>query len=263
MYFLVFILFFGLNTAFSQEITPPECYGGTRLLKDFIKEEMVYPPKAIADQIEGKVELSFIVKPDGSTTDMKVTNSISPEIDAEAKRICNKILWYPATELGKPVAYMQTMELKFNIKKYQGICKARGYDSIVYPHQPIDTSNRVYAVGNLDVYPKPIFNETDRNFSNFIHNHLKYPDAAFKQNVSGTVKLKFVVEPSGRISNIVTEKSVGAGCTEEAIDVVRELRWIPGLIDNVAVRAFMCLEITFDIAGQSVGGAIPTPGQVH
>ncbi len=257
---LVFVLFFCLNTLFSQEIVPPQCYSGNRLLKEFIKEEMVYPSKALADNIEGKVELSFIVKPDGSTTDMKVTKPVSPDIDAEAKRICKKILWYPATELGKPIAYMQTMEFKFDCKKYLSLCKARGYDSILYPHLPVDTSSKVYSEESLDTYPKPVFTTIDRNFSNFIHNHLQYPDAAFKQNIAGTVKLRFVVEPSGRISNIVTEKSVGGGCTEEAIQVVRELKWMPGTIKNLAVRSFMNLEITFDIASHSVGGAIPTPG---
>ena len=35
------------------------------------------------------------------------------------------------------------------------------------------------------------------------------------------------------------------------------------LLNNKAVRTFMSLEITFDIAKQTVGGKIPTPGQVY
>jgi hypothetical protein len=75
--------------------------------------------------------------------------------------------------------------------------------------------------------------------------------------------LKFVVVPSGRISNLLTEKTVGGGCTEEAIRVVKMIRWIPGIKNQAAVRSWRTLDITFDIAGKSVSGTIPTPGQVH
>ena len=56
---------------------------------------------------------------------------------------------------------------------------------------------------------------------------------------------------------------LGGGCTEEAIRVVKKMRWMPGILDKTAVRTCMELEIVFDIAGQTVGGRIPTPGQVY
>jgi len=247
----------------AQEINPPTCYGGKRLFKEFIKEEMFYPEKALKNNIEGTVELSFIVKPDGAISDLNIEKSVSKELDDEAKRIFRKILWKPATELGKPIAYLHSLEIKFNIKRYNKICKSRGYDQNTYPIQPIDSSNKVYPFIDIDISPKPIFTSQDYNFSNFVGNNLKYPEAAFKQNISGMVKLKFVVEPSGRISNIEVEKSVGGGCTEEAIRVIKLTRWNPGLFNNLAVRTFMCLELTFDLANQTVGGKIPAPGQIH
>ncbi len=81
--------------------------------------------------------------------------------------------------------------------------------------------------------------------------------------MSGTVKLKFVIEPSGRISNIEVDKALGGGCTGEAIRVIRLIRWNPAVFNEMAVRSWMCLEIAFDIAKKSVGGSIPTPGQVQ
>ncbi len=155
------------------------------------------------------------------------------------------------------------MEFRFDIKKYQGYVKSRGYDKIVYPFTPVDSSFTIVPMLDADRIPKPVYSSKDFNFSSFISNHLEYPETAFKQNISGTVKLKFVVEPSGRISNILTEKTVGGGCTEEAIRVVKMMRWNPGIVAEKAVRTWMCLEITFDIAKRSVSGAIPNPGQVH
>ena len=248
---------------FSQSITLPQCYGNTRMMKDFVREEMVYPEKAQADGTEGTVVVAFMVHRDGKATNYKVKQSLTAETDAEAIRISRLILWYPATDIGIPVDYEHTLEFKFDLKKYQNMVKSRGYDRFDYPYLPVDTSNVVVPMLDADRIPKPVYSSKDYNFSSINANNLVYPEAAFKQNVSGAVKLKFVVEPSGRISNIITEKEVGGGCTEEAIRVVKLLRWNPGLLNDKAVRTWMCLEITFDIASKSVSGQIPNPGQIH
>lgn len=258
---LTFMLLPSLLSA--QSITLPQCISGKRLLKEFIKEEMVYPSKAIRENQEGIVEVSFIVYKDGSTSNYKTSQSVSDEVDAEAIRICKKIIWHPATDLSRPLDYKHKFEIKFDIKKYEKLVKSRGYDEIVYPYLPIDSSFKVYQLVELDQAPKPIFTDKQTNFNTFIASNLKYPETAFKQNVSGKVKLEFVAEPSGRISNIVVKQALGGGCTEEAIRVVKLMEWYPGLKNNTAVRTWMCIEITFDMAKNSVGGSIPTPGQVY
>jgi TonB family protein len=257
------VIFLTSFTLYAQNILKPQCYGGNRMLREFIKEEMVYPQKAMMEQIEGTVLISFMVHKDGSTSNYKVKQSLSKETDEEALRICKLIIWYPATDIGRPVDFIHEFEFKFDIKNYQNQVKNRGYDQIIYPYSPVDSGNTVITMLEADVWPKPVYSSKDYNFSNFISNHLTYPEAAFKQNISGTVKLKFVVEPSGRISNILTEQGLGGGCTEEAIRVVKLIKWNPGILQNKAVRTWMCLEITFDIAKRSVNGTIPDPGQVH
>jgi TonB family protein len=247
----------------AQDVVPPQCFGGKRLLKEFIKEEMVYPAEALKNNEEGEVEISFLVDSDGSATDYKVTTPVSEKLDLEALRICRKILWYPATRLGRPIPYMHKFSIKFNKKKYDKLVRNRGYDQIVYPFEPFDTSGKIYQFLDVDKTPRPIYPKSEDSFSRFVAGNLEYPEAAFKQNLSGTVKLKFVVEPSGRISNIEIDKALGGGCTEEAIRVVRLIGWNPAIFNEMAVRSWMCIEITFDIAKKSVGGSIPTPGQVQ
>ncbi|MEZ5198069.1 MAG: energy transducer TonB [Bacteroidales bacterium] len=259
----VFLFLFTGVVLNAQEITPASCYGGKRLMKEFIKEEMVYPAFELNNHIEGTVVLSFLVEPDGKVSDLNVHTSVSPALDEEAIRIMKHILWYPARELGKPIPYINHFEVKFDVRKYEKLCRNRGYDKITYAHTPIDTSWNIYPQIDVEISPKPVYNSSNYNFSSFVSNNLEYPEAAFKQNISGTVKLKFVVEPSGRISNILIEDAVGGGCTEEAIRVVKLIKWTPGILNGFAVRTWMCLEITFDIASRTVAGKIPTPGQVH
>ncbi len=260
---LVVIPLIVAGSAVAQNLTPPSPWGGKRMLKEFIKEEMVYPDAALKKKVEGTVVFSFVVNKDGSVSDLKITQSVSNDIDNEAIRIFRKILWNPATRIGKPVNYVTTFEIKFNIKKYKKMCKARGYTKINYPYEPVDKSDKIYSFSEVTRSPTPVFSSRDYNFSSFIANNLKYPEAAFKQAVSGVVKLQFVVEPSGRISNIVTKKALGAGCTEEAIRVVKLLRWNPGIHNTEAVRTFMTIEIAFNVADKTVKGKIPTPGQVY
>ena len=260
---IIMLIVFLPGNMIAQDVILPQCYSGKRLTKEFIKEEMVYPEQAMKNNKEGEVVISFMVNADGSATDYKVLKSVSEELDIEALRICRKILWYPATDIGLPISYMHQFTIKFDIKKYQKLVKKRGYDQIKYPFKPIETSGKIYQFVDVDKAPKPIYPESNINFGSFVESNLEYPETAFKQNVSGSVKLEFVIEPSGRISNIVVEKALGGGCTEEAIRVIRLIRWNPAIFNDMAVRSWMCLEITFDIAKKSVGGSIPTPGQIQ
>jgi len=247
----------------AQEIIAPRCYGGNRLTREFIHEEMIYPARAFESNTEGTVKLSFIIQRDGSVTDIKVDERVSPEIDKEAIRIFSKILWFPATQLGKPIVYKHYFEIRFKIKKYLKYTKLRGYEYFAYPWKPVDTTNVVYVRKNIDKQPKPQFSAEVLNFPTFLAKNIEYPEAAFKQNVAGTVKLKFVIETSGRVSNILVVNAVGGGCTEEAIRVLKLIKWMPGIKDHYAVRTIMPLEMTFDIAKKSVGGSIPSPGQLQ
>lgn len=257
----ILILFSPIQNVIAQGINPPSCHGTNRLLKEFINEEMIYPSKALQAGVEGTVQLEFIISKDGTVKELKVTERVSKEINAEAIRIFNKILWYPATDIGIPIDFKHTFEIRFKIKKYLKYCKLRGYEYFEWPYKPVDSSNLVYKRNQTQQSPSPIFKENGMNFSTFIAQELKYPDEAFKGSVQGTVKLRFVVEPSGRISNIEVINAVGGGCTEEAIRVIKKIKWFPGIKDNIAVRTSMPLYLQFDIAKKSVGGFIPSSGQ--
>lgn len=255
IFFIIFIFISGNIGA--QNFIPASCYMIKSQLKDFIKAEMVYPEKAIQEKAEGIVELSFIINPDGSIQHLKIIESVSPEIDKEAIRIFKKIIWIPAENFGKPVASRHTFSIKFNIKKYKKNCKIRGYAEITYPYQPVDTTNKIYSIRDIDSSPIPVFESKNYSLNKFINENIIYPEAAFKQNISGIVKVCFIVETHGMISNIVAEEPLAGGCSQEAIRIIKLLNWKPGIKDKKAVRVKMSLDITFKLSQKSRHQIVP------
>jgi len=234
-----------------QADSPPKPYGGNLLMKEFICEEMIYPETALENKREGTVSIALTVMHDGKRVNYRVKEPVSPDLDMEALRICKLILFYPAVVSSKNVIEDVEIPVKFNIKKYNRNCKKRGFKVFNAYDGQIDTSMIIYTTLNLDKRAIPVFEEPDMNFSKFIIENLKYPDLAFTQNIEGAVELSFVVETSGRISNIEIIKPLGGGCTEEAIDLMKQIMWRPGIKDNMAVRSFMKANINFNLNNNS------------
>lgn len=220
-------------------------FGGELELNEFICNEMIYPEKAFTDKIEGTVIISFSVETNGTVKNVRVVSSVCKELDFEAMRVFNKSLWKPALKMGKPFPSNAEFSFKFSIRKYKKSCKKRGYNTIEYPHMPVDTSNQVFTLKTVNKSPGLLFKNKKMNLQKFISENLKYPEAAFRQNISGIAKVRFVVEPYGKISHVFVENSLGGGCSQEAIRIVKLLSWYPGLKDDKAVRTWMEMEISF------------------
>jgi protein TonB len=244
------LIFFQLNIT-GQNYIPSRTFGEENLVQDFLCSEVTYPPGALEKGIEGTVILEFQVTESGLVKDLKVKQSVSPEIDAEAIRIFRMLLWEPAVKLGSPVTSIQEFSIKFDIKKYQKHCKLRGYEHTEFPYLPVDSSGIVYQSNEVDKPPYAIFQDKTMTLTKFINSNIKYPETAYRQNISGKVGIRFVLEPQGRVSNVKITQPVSGGCTQEAIRLLGLIKWMPGIKDNMAVRSFMNMEINFKLPEDS------------
>ncbi len=94
----------------------------------------------------------------------------------------------------------------------------------------------------------PAFPGGMRGLSRFISRNLKYPEAARNAGVSGTVRVSFVITPSGKIENPTVLEGVGYGCDEEAIRVVNAMPlWTPGKQDGQPVSVRYSVPFQFKI----------------
>ena len=74
-----------------KRMVPPEYPGGPAECMKFLSKNIRYPKKARENGIQGRVVVQFYVETDGSIDDIKIVNSVSWELNDEAKRVIKKM----------------------------------------------------------------------------------------------------------------------------------------------------------------------------
>ena len=241
-----------------SEYIPAENYGGKVELKRFLQQELFYPEKALANKTQGTVELAFVVDVNtGKTSKLHVKSSVSPEIDAEAIRLYKMLQFEkPIYRAGKATVY-SVLKIKFSVGAYKRYVKARGYENPKLNLMQHDTSMVIYNDDKLINRPKVIFDEGINNISHFLQRNLKYPENTLKLNLKGTVKLQFIVEPTGRITNIKLLKGLGGGATVETERLLKLLTWEAGEKDGKKVRTLKEFEVNYHLSNNDGREYVP------
>ncbi len=98
----------------------PEFEGGNEALMSFISKNIVYPRNAVENEIQGTIYLNYIVRNDGSLSNIKLLKSVSggTELNAEAIRILKLTegKWKPGKQNGKPVNVQMNLPFKFSLR---------------------------------------------------------------------------------------------------------------------------------------------------
>ncbi len=101
---------------FIVEIMPSFRGGDINKFRDWVQKRTNYPQAAIANRIQGRVYLTFIIEPDGSVSNVTVVKGVDPIIDNEAvKAIEASPKWSPGLQRGQPVRVRYSISLSFII----------------------------------------------------------------------------------------------------------------------------------------------------
>ena len=217
--------------------------GGKAEFRRLFKQELIYPASALENRIDGKVAWSFLVKKDGTISNLSLILSAGKDLDKEALRLIRLMEWLPAiNRWGEKLDSQIDFSIVFKSSNFSNLCQKRGYNKIEFPFTPVDTSFVVHD--KVDIAPK--FKLRNYTLTEFLSDNLKYPKQAAIKNIQGTVITSFVIEPSGMVSNISVDQPVGGGCSEEAVRLVSLTKWTPGIKNSKAVRTRMILPIGFN-----------------
>jgi periplasmic protein TonB len=107
-----------LDSVYSTVDEFPEFINGESGLKEHVAKNTVYPEDAIKNNIKGKVIVQFVVRKDGSVSNVKILRSVSPSIDAEAIRVVSSLPKFekPGKQAGIPVSVSFMLPITFALK---------------------------------------------------------------------------------------------------------------------------------------------------
>ena len=245
--FAIAVLVLGLQL--NAQNTAPEPLSDKALVKDYITHNLVYPEADLEQGNSGKVVVSLHVDKEGNGSQYAVRSTFSEAAAPVALDLVKTILWKPALINGLPSDYDFDYEVDFNAKSYKRYWKHRERRTAPLTLEA-DTSYKIYEYRQLEEVAKPYFADGG-NMGNYIAKNLQFPAEAKEREIQGTVRLSFVVETDGSVSNIVVVNSVGGGCDNEAIRLLQETVWIPAEKNKKYVRSTGMQDITFSIGNRN------------
>ena len=82
----------------------------------------------------------------------------------------------------------------------------------------------------------------------YINEHVKYPVIAQENGIQGTVSIRFVVSPTGEITNVEILRQLDPSCDKEAVRVIKSLpKWVPGKQNGRPVPVFFTVPVRFKL----------------
>ncbi len=93
--------------------------GGSEALKDFVKNEMCYPPEAKKNGIQGAVKLKFEIDHLGNVHHVKVLSGLGYGCDEEAIRIAELLKFQVPKTYKLKVGFQKKLNIHFRLKKEQ------------------------------------------------------------------------------------------------------------------------------------------------
>lgn len=222
----------------------PEFPGGNHTLKQFLFANIQYPEKALQERIQGDIWVVFVIDSTGAINDMSVQEGINTECDAEVLRVLSLMpKWKPARKDQKNVTVWYGFSITFTLPKEKLSTKIDTTTHSIIPSYIGENEEIPFVV----VQKMPQFRGGTSKMYKFISTNLRYPAEALEKKIEGNVFITFVVKKDGSIKDISISKSLGYGCDEEAIRLIKSMpKWRPGRQSgkNVPVRYSLPIRFT-------------------
>jgi len=89
-----------------------------------------------------------------------------------------------------------------------------------------------------------------------IQQNVRYPEMARRAGIEGRVYVQFIVNEQGDVENAQVIRGIGGGADEEALRVVNEAKFRPGIHRGQPVRVLYSLPISFKLASNDPNNQI-------
>jgi len=96
-----------------------------------------------------------------------------------------------------------------------------------------------------DILKRPEYPGGQKAMRAFIGAQMRYPPAAMEAGLEGTVHLRYAIDHLGTVKDVKVLKGLGSGCDEEAVRLVRLLRFNVEKTRGVKVLYHKTIQIHF------------------
>lgn len=86
-------------------------------LGGYLGAHMAYPPDALRRDIDGVVEVEFVVEPSGTLSNMRAVRELGAGCNEEAFRLVSGIGWIPAVHQGSRVRTAARVRMRFRLPR--------------------------------------------------------------------------------------------------------------------------------------------------
>jgi protein TonB len=109
---------------------------------------------------------------------------------------------------------------------------------------------------------KPIYPGGLTAMKKFVAQHLKYPEEALAAKIEGTVLIRYGLDYRGKVTDVKLKKGLGHGCDEEAMRVVKLLRFTVPQSNKKKVRIHQDININFKLPKPKPKPKSPKPQEM-
>ena len=222
----------------------PQYPGGEKAMMEYVAKNVKYPQEAKDKEIQGRVFVGFVVEKDGSVSTVKVLRGIGGGCDEEAVRVVSSMpKWKPGIKDGKPVRVSYMMPLTFKLSDGQPTKPAQKAD-VSKPDMKPDKNGVYQIVEEMPQYPGG-----EQALLKYVSDNITYPQEAKDKEIQGRVFVSFVIEKDGSVNEVKVLRSIGGGCDEEAVRVIKGMpKWKPGKQEGKPVRVSYMMPINFKLS---------------
>ena len=82
-----------------------------------------------------------------------------------------------------------------------------------------------------------------------LQRQVRYPEMARRAGIEGRITIQFIVDEKGNVTNPRVIRGIGGGADEEALRVVSQAKFVPGLQRGRPVKVQYSLPIVFRLVG--------------
>jgi len=214
--------------------------GGSAAWFDFLKKNFKYPQEDAIGGPQGTLGVSFIVSETGEIENAPMMGNGAMN-GSEVDEACIK-------EGLRVVRMMPKMEPIMKNGKAQRVMFTLPIPLGLFAPRLV-ASPKTYSEPPLEIAEKqPEFKGGFDAMLKFIGDNMKYPQSAVENGIQGTVFVRFVVDKSGKLTNIKVERGIGRGCDEEAVRIVQSMPdWNPGVNKGTPVNVYQTEMIKFKL----------------